>query len=61
MLTTRDNAICMHLYHGEGRFTPEGRATNLGLLAETQRTKRTQARIGIQQIINDYEVRTYSS
>jgi len=57
----RHNAICMHLYHGEGRFTPEGRATNLGLLAETQRTKRTQARIGIQQIINDYEVSTYSA
>lgn len=56
----RHNAICMHLYHGEGRFTPEGKATNLGLLAETQRTRRTQARIGIREIVQDFEVRTYT-
>jgi glycosyltransferase involved in cell wall biosynthesis len=47
----RHNAICLHMFHGHGRFTPEGKKINMGLLEETIRTKRTQARVGIQQIV----------
>lgn len=52
----RHNAIVLHLWHGEGKFTPEGKATNLALLAETQRTKRTRARIGIAERQPDVRV-----
>jgi cellulose synthase/poly-beta-1,6-N-acetylglucosamine synthase-like glycosyltransferase len=52
----RHNAICLHLWHGEGKFTPEGKKTNLALLADTQQTKRTRARIGIEQRADDVRV-----
>lgn len=52
----RHNAICLHIWHGEGRFTPEGKKTNLGLLDETIRTQRTRARTGIEERTGEGDV-----
>jgi cellulose synthase/poly-beta-1,6-N-acetylglucosamine synthase-like glycosyltransferase len=54
----RHNAIVMHMYHGESKFTPEGKVTNLGLLADTKKTKRTRARIGIDERVDDLRIET---
>jgi glycosyltransferase involved in cell wall biosynthesis len=46
----RHNAICLHLYHGEGR---PNRAENLALLEETTTKRLTRARIGLDAIVAD--------
>jgi len=47
----RHNLICLHLHHGQGNYTQEGRRRNLELLKDTIKSKRTMARIGIGQIV----------
>ena len=46
----RHNTICLHLHHGMGNYSEEGRRANLALLEETIRTQRKTARHGIEQI-----------
>lgn len=43
----RHNAICLHLYHGDGR---PNRAENLALLEETTTKRLTRARLGLDEI-----------
>lgn len=45
----RHNAICLHLYHGEGR---PNRPENLALLEETTTKRLTRARIGLDSIVD---------
>lgn len=47
----RHNLICLHMHHGSGNYSDEGRQRNREILADTIRTRRTQARIGIGQIV----------
>ena len=47
----RHNAICLHMYHGSGNYSEEGRRRNREMLEDTIRTKRVMARIGIPQIV----------
>jgi glycosyltransferase involved in cell wall biosynthesis len=46
----RHNLICLHLHHGSGNYSDEGRRRNREILADTIATKRVMARIGIPQI-----------
>lgn len=47
---TRHNTICIHMEHGSGNYSPEGRRRNLELLAETRDKRLTRARIGVESI-----------
>lgn len=49
----RHNTICLHMYHGSGNYSSEGRKRNLEILQDTIKTKRTQARQGIPDIKAD--------
>jgi GT2 family glycosyltransferase len=49
----RHNAIVLHLEHGQGNYSEERRRANLQLLEETKRTKRTRARVGIDDRVDD--------
>jgi glycosyltransferase involved in cell wall biosynthesis len=47
----RHNVICLHMHHGSGNYSDEGRRRNREILADTIRTRRTEARLGIGQIV----------
>jgi glycosyltransferase involved in cell wall biosynthesis len=49
----RHNALVLHLEHGQGNYNEERRKANLLLLQDTITTKRTRARIGIDERVHD--------
>jgi GT2 family glycosyltransferase len=47
----RHNVICLHMHHGSGNYTEEGRRRNREILEDTIRTTRVMARVGIPQMV----------
>jgi glycosyltransferase involved in cell wall biosynthesis len=52
----RHNTIGLHMHHGMGNYSTEGRAKNLAILEETIREKRTRARIGLAEATDEVRV-----
>jgi glycosyltransferase involved in cell wall biosynthesis len=48
---SRYNTICLHMEHGQGNYSAEGRKRNAELLAETREKGLTRARIGVEAIV----------